>query len=81
MMPKEWPTSVREHVVVTEAGPDELAIPVGVYVDSAQYGGAAGAGRAKSILVMSIVNFISGLRHIGIVFRRHVARRCGCRGR
>eukprot|EP00959_Pyramimonas_sp_CCMP1952_P019666 415730-Pyramimonas_sp.AAC.1 len=59
----DWPPVAREHPVVASAEQDELLIPIGTYVDSAQYGGAAGAGRTKSILVISVVNMITKRRH------------------
>ena len=80
MASRHWPPVVKEHSLVTSAGPTDLVIPLGIYVDSAQYGGSAGAGRTKSILVISVINMITNRRHVGIVFRKQLSCRCGCRG-
>eukprot|EP00959_Pyramimonas_sp_CCMP1952_P318288 6660243-Pyramimonas_sp.AAC.1 len=42
----KWPPVCVNHKVVVGARPDELAVPLGIFVDAAQYGGAAGAGRS-----------------------------------
>ena len=76
----EWPAVFRDHEVVARASPGELVIPLGVFVDAAQYGGSAGAGRTKSILVVSLVNLVTKRRHVGIVFRKQTQCRCGCKG-
>eukprot|EP00959_Pyramimonas_sp_CCMP1952_P414351 8681631-Pyramimonas_sp.AAC.1 len=47
---REWPRVYREHRVYLDSDPGELVVPVAVFVDSAQYGGAAGAGRQRSIV-------------------------------
>ena len=76
----DWPDVYRNHDVVARAAPGELVLPLGVFIDAAQYGGAAGAGRSKSILVMSVVNLCTHARHVGVVFRKHTQCRCGCKG-
>jgi len=75
----DWPDVYRNHDVVARATPGELVLPLGVFIDAAQYGGAA-AGRDKSILVMSVVDLCTHTRHVGIVFRKHLQCRCGCKG-
>ncbi|CAK0882303.1 unnamed protein product [Prorocentrum cordatum] len=50
----------REHRVYLDSDPGELVVPVAVFVDSAQYGGAAGAGRQRSIVTVSLINLITG---------------------
>ncbi len=77
---QDWPKSFTEHVVKTTAGDDELVVPLGIFFDSAQYGGRATAGRERSVLVISFVNLASQQRHPGVLFRKHLACKCGCRG-
>eukprot|EP00959_Pyramimonas_sp_CCMP1952_P471087 9497824-Pyramimonas_sp.AAC.1 len=76
----DWPPVFRDHDVVRGAGPGELVVPLAIYVDSAQYGGSAGAGRTRSVVNVSIVNLCTQRRHVGIVFRKQVHCRCGCKG-
>ena len=77
---QNWPPVFTEHEVVKAAGPGELVVPLAIYVDGAQYGGAAGAGRSKTVLNVSMINLCTQRRHVGIVFRKHVACKCGCKG-
>eukprot|EP00959_Pyramimonas_sp_CCMP1952_P369267 7734632-Pyramimonas_sp.AAC.1 len=69
---RSWPRVHRERHVYLDSDPGELVVPVAVFMDSAQYGGAAGAGRQKSILTISLINLITGVRHIGLEFRKHL---------
>ena len=80
LVAKPWPAVYRYHDVVAQAAPGELVLPLGVFIDAAQYGGSAGAGRDKSILVMSVVNLCTQTRHVGVVFRKHMQCKCGCKG-
>ena len=75
-----WPRVYTNHQIVTTAAPHELVVPLGVFVDAVQYGGAAGAGRSRSTLVISLINLCTQRRHVGVVFRKHLACNCGCRG-
>ena len=45
-----------------------------------RYGGAAGAGRLRTIIVVSCCNLVTGRRHVMGVLRKHVCCRCGCKG-
>ena len=77
---KTWPRVYTNRQVVATAAPHEVVVPLGVFLDAAQYGGAAGAGRSRSVLVISLINLCTQRRHVGVVFRKHLACHCGCRG-
>ncbi|CAK0887599.1 unnamed protein product, partial [Prorocentrum cordatum] len=77
---KEMPPVYWEHKVVKAAPEGALVAPVGLYVDGARYGGRAAAGRHKSVVVISLISLLTGVRHPGVLFRKQLQCRCGCKG-
>ena len=75
-MPPVW----HSHPIVMHAPRGELVIPIALYMDGVQYGGSAGAGRKRSFIVLSIVNLLTGKRHVGVLLRKRICCKCGCRG-
>jgi hypothetical protein len=77
---KELPRAWKANPIISGAGDEELVVPVAIYMDAARYGGSAAAGKQRSILQVSLVNLISGTRHVGLAFRKQYQCRCGCKG-
>ena len=69
----EMPRAYFEHPVVMGA-PNETILPWGLYLDAVQY------SLTDSILGIWLINFLTRMRHLVLVFRKRLFCQCGCRG-
>eukprot|EP00959_Pyramimonas_sp_CCMP1952_P338705 7093094-Pyramimonas_sp.AAC.1 len=77
---RQLPPAWSDHPIVSGASADDVVVPIGLYMDAARYGGQAAAGKQRGVLQVSAVNLVSGVRHVGLAFRKQYQCRCGCRG-
>eukprot|EP00959_Pyramimonas_sp_CCMP1952_P314263 6578539-Pyramimonas_sp.AAC.2 len=64
------PLIYTEHPAVKSAEPGELAVPAAIYIGGVRYGGKAAAGRLKSTIALTLVNLVSGVRHVAATVRK-----------
>ena len=69
----EWPTAFGNHPVSQKA--DGPVTPLALYLDGAQYS-KVGA----SVLVIVVVNMLTGTKHLISTLNKRLLCRCGCRG-
>eukprot|EP00959_Pyramimonas_sp_CCMP1952_P091056 1906552-Pyramimonas_sp.AAC.1 len=77
---RTWPRAYWDHPVVRGAPAGTFVVPLGLFVDAARYGGQASSSKNRSVLVMSLVNLVTGRRRASLLLRKHLACKCGCRG-
>jgi hypothetical protein len=67
------PPNFKSHAVVVN-NPGELVFPLSLYLDGVQ------VYKKEGMLVITIMNLVSGQRHLLCTVRRSLWCRCGCRG-
>ena len=69
----EWSGNYFNHRVVT-SNPRRSVIPASLYLDGAPF------CKTDGFLAFTVINLISGMRHMSIILRKSNMCRCGCKG-